>query len=53
MASNLQMIFYRNKKGEVLVKFLFNESETSIPSLGPGPYYRWSLLREYLVSKIS
>lgn len=53
MASNLQMIFYRNKKGEVLVKFLFNESETSIPALGPGPYYRWSLLREYLVSKIS
>lgn len=53
MASNLQMIFYRNKKGEVLVKFLFNESETSIPALGPGPYYRWSLLRKYLVSKIS
>ncbi len=53
MASNLQMIFYRNKKGEVLVKFLFNESETSIPALGPGPYYRWSLIREYLVSKIS
>ena len=53
MASNLQMIFYRNKRGDVLVKFLFNESETSIPSLGPGPYYRWSLIREYLVSKIS
>ncbi len=53
MASNLQVIFYRNKKGEVLVKFLFNESETSIPALGPGPYYRWSLIREYLVSKIS
>ena len=53
MASNLQMIFYRNKKGEVLVKFLFNEYETSIPALGPGPYYRWSLIREYLVSKIS
>lgn len=53
MASNLQMIFYRNKKGEVLVRFLFNESEISIPSLGPGPYYRWSLLREYLVSKTS
>lgn len=53
MASNLQMIFYRNTKGEVLVKFLFNESETSIPALGPGPYYRWSLLRKYLVSKIS
>lgn len=53
MASNLQMIFYRNKKGDVLVKFLFNESETSIPALGPGPYYRWSLIREYLVSKIS
>lgn len=49
MGTNLQMIFYRHpRKDEVLVKLLFNEQETSIPAIGPGPYYRWSELREYL-----
>lgn len=43
-AANLQMIFYRNKAGDVLVKFLLNEVETAIPALQPvaGPYYRWA-----------
>ena len=44
MASNLQMIFYRNKKGDVLVKFLYQEQERLLRGLEPvqGPYYRWS-----------
>ena len=52
MASSLQMVFYKNKKGEVLVKLLYNEKETSIPALKPesGPYYTWSSLKEYLLS---
>ena len=52
MGSNLQMIFYRDKKGDVLVKILRNERETTIPALKPckGPYYRWKDLREYLVN---
>ena len=52
MASNLQMIFYKNKKEDVLVKLLYNESETIIPSLKTcsGPYYRWNELREYLTT---
>ena len=29
-ASNLQMIFYRNKSGDILVKFLYNEQEDLI-----------------------
>ena len=43
MASNLQMIFYRNKKGDVLVKFLYQEQERLLRGLKPftGPYYRW------------
>lgn len=51
MGTNFQMIFYRNRKGDVLVKMLDNEQETGIPSLKPysGPYYRWSDLREHLV----
>jgi len=52
MGSNLQMIFYRNRKGDVLVKLLRNEQETTIPALKPwkGPYYRWKDLRAYFVS---
>lgn len=43
MASNLQLIFYRNRKGEVLVKFLYQEQERLLTGLEPvsGPYYRW------------
>ena len=50
MASNLQMIFYRNKADDILVKLLYNEKETTIPALKTlsGPYYRWSELKEYL-----
>lgn len=53
MCSNLQMIFYRNKGGEVLVKLLRNERETYIPALVPvqGPYYRWKDLRRYMLYK--
>ena len=38
------------KKGDILVKLLNNEKETSIPALktAVGPYYHWSELREYL-----
>ena len=51
MAANLQMIFFRNKRNDILVKLLYNEKETTIPAVKPfsGPYYRWQDLREYLV----
>lgn len=52
MASNLQMIFYKNKKNEVIVKLMYNEKETMIPALNTwsGPYYRWSDLKAYFKS---
>ena len=52
MASNLQMIFYRNKKNEVIVKLMYNEKETTILALKTwsGPYYRWSDLKAYFKS---
>lgn len=51
MASNLQMIFFRNKKGDVLVKLVYNDKETSLPALKAysGPFYKWNDLREYLI----
>lgn len=52
MGSNLQLIFYHNRKGDVLVKILRNEEETTIPAVPPfyGPYYKWSDLRAYFIS---
>jgi len=52
MGSNLQMVFYHNDSGDVLVKMLYNEKETTIKAVPSayGPYYRWSTLREYLLS---
>lgn len=50
MASNLQIIFYRNKKGDVLVKFLYQEQERLLRGLEPyqGPYYKWETVKANL-----
>lgn len=50
MAGNIQMIFYRNKKKpqDVLVKFLLNENETSIPlQTDIYPYYHWNDVKTF------
>ncbi len=49
MGSNMQLVFYKNKAGDVIVKILRNEVETVIPSLKPwkGPYYKWKDLRAH------
>lgn len=55
-AANVQMIFYRSKHASepVLVKFLVNEKETSIPALTPahGPYYNWADVKAYLAMRV-
>lgn len=50
MASNLQLIFYRNKAGDVLVKFLYQEQERLLRGLEPysGPYYKWETVKANL-----
>lgn len=53
MATNLQLVFYRGRKGDVLVRVLFNEGDASFPALGPGPYYPWPELRLYLLRCVS
>lgn len=42
-AANMQIIFYKAKGKDILVKFLMNEKETLIPELTAvqGPYYKW------------
>lgn len=55
MAANLQIIFYRNAKGHVIVRFLHNENETHIVTSAPvidGVYYDWDILRRELKSRI-
>lgn len=51
MGTNCQFIFYKDKKGEVLAKILYNEKEVSLPGLKSdiAPYYRWDDLRTYLM----
>lgn len=49
MAANVQIIFFKNKKGEVIVKFMMNEREVSIPAeTDMFPFYRWETARSAL-----
>ncbi len=60
MASNIQLVFYRAKKarnGEaakpILVKALLNEKEIALPiTTDQYPYYNWTDLRNYYLSKV-
>ena len=47
-AANIQLIFYRNKEGNVLVKPLMNEREIRVIGLEGGPYYDWDDYKSYL-----
>ena len=55
MATNLQMVFYRKRGAEPLVKLYYNEAETLINGLEPvqGPFYRWSDLKAHLERRIA
>nr|MCR5003302.1 hypothetical protein [Bacteroidales bacterium] len=49
MAVNFEVVFYKNDKGDVLVKILHNEEEKTLVGLEPfaGPYYRWNDVKAY------
>jgi hypothetical protein len=57
MACNIQLVFYRPKKGkdgDILVKALLNEREATMPvSTDQWPYYKWSDLRKYYKDKLN
>ena len=51
MAANLQIVFYRNKADNILVKVLYNEEEVHIPvATTTFPYYEWTAVRSYYMS---
>ncbi|MCD8303945.1 MAG: histidine-type phosphatase [Prevotellaceae bacterium] len=55
MGCNIQLLFYRpvSGKGDVLVKALLNERETTLPAAPvEGPYYSWRELRAYYLKKL-
>lgn len=52
MAGNLQVIFFRNRGGDVICKILLNENEVGIPvQTDMYPYYRWSDVRAYYMEQ--
>lgn len=49
MASNLQIVFFKNKQGDIIAKLMLNEREIALPvATDIFPFYRWSDLRKYL-----
>lgn len=57
MGCNIQLIFYRPKKGktgDILVKALLNEREAYLPiHTTQWPYYNWKELRQYYLNKMA
>ena len=49
MAANIQMVFYRKDgSDDILVKFLYNENETSLPiGTDIAPYYHWEDVKRF------
>lgn len=53
MGGNLQLIFFRNAAGHVLVKFLHNEEEIGLPiNSFNGLYYEWTKAKEFFLSNL-
>ena len=48
MGCSVQLVFFRNKKGSILLKVLLNETEASLPFPAvAGPYYSWEDFQAY------
>lgn len=53
MGANLQLVFYRNGKNDVLVKFLLNENEVTLPIKGGKVlYYSWEEAKAFLGKQV-
>ena len=54
MSLNTQFIFYKNRKGDVLVRLLYNERDIAlpIPDCGTPYFYRWQDFRQYALGRI-
>lgn len=53
MGANLQLVFFKNASGDVLVKAMVNEAEATLPlNAVSGPYYRWSDFKAYYLPQV-
>ena len=52
MAANLQMIFYRNAQGDVLVQLLHNEKPARMGYSPSQKFYRWEELKQKVAERI-
>ncbi len=53
MAANVQIVLYRNKQGEVLVRSLLNENDILLPiECDTAPFYPWAKMRELAYSNL-
>lgn len=54
MAGNVQIIFFRNKQNDVILKFLLNEQETSVPAISTdiAPFYHWNDVKTYYETQV-
>ena len=54
MGASVQLVFFKNKKGDILVKVLLSEQEVTLPfEAVQGPYYRWEDFKKYYLPRIS
>ena len=54
MASNVQIVFFENKAGDILVKFMHNEKEVHVPvKTDQWPFYYWNDVKEYYQKRLS
>jgi hypothetical protein len=55
MGANLQLIFFRNNQGNVLVKFLLNENEVALPieSEQTPYYYAWTKAKAFFEQQLA
>lgn len=54
MASNVQIVFFENKAGDILVKFMHNENEVQVPvKTDQWPFYHWNDVKEYYQKRLS
>ena len=54
MGANLQIVLYRNKAGEVLVRSLINECDATLPiECDTAPFYPWSDFCKYMYDNLA
>ena len=54
MAANLQIVLYRNKQGEVLVRSLLNENDIYLPiESKTAPFYKWEDMRSITLNNLA